>query len=408
MAVYYHYDEHGALQSTSTVDPLLDQPNNRIDVNRYLEQGDTVGAYLAQRNMVYPDQVRPDPYYREVTSNDRAKELDMDAHQNQHPNALRHHVEQQNESYAWEGSSHSNLSHMPMNITAAPQHTHYFRYPNPDRVRHLHTLYSLLPHLYPMSRFQSLSGPRLDIVEEGTGHVLYRDVAKKMLVLFLGRKTIDRYLVTRFGVLQLVIPQGTSSNSAWSILMSWMRRATLPSYQYDMEQFKIPHNTFAACTLAQTLSILGLYKDAYRVDMTIAEQHFVRPVYGVELEALWKNLGPKNRYTRAAIKAVKQQLDENSVVRRIPWLYGDIMKLVELHPEMKAAILDNDSEDRRINPVAEKDMVREQSDTSTTAKLSDRAKKLHIVADSKNWIESGEGQDTKGAAVSGEDMVGRI
>ncbi|KAH7411587.1 hypothetical protein DE146DRAFT_640802 [Phaeosphaeria sp. MPI-PUGE-AT-0046c] len=245
---------------------------------------------------------------------------------------------------------------MPIGMVTAPQHDNYYRYLNPDKVRHLYSLYDLLPLIDPMRRFNHHNSQMLDIIEEGTGKVLYYAVPKRLLLLFLGRNTVYRLLVSPYprhspSLQQLVMPRGRSSKPAWTILISWMKRATQETYACDLKQLKVPHNILAACTLAQTLYFVGLHKDAYRVDMTIARDHFVRPMYAAELEPLWINLGPENRYTRAAMITAKQQLDENSFVRRkMPWMCDDIMKLLEVHPGMKATVLDKDSEHQISSP----------------------------------------------------------
>lgn len=354
MTVYYQYDKNGLLQSTSTTDPSMG-PTFSHNVNHYLEQGDIVGAYLAQRATIYPAQVFPVTYHGKVPQNDGMNERDMDTyHYQRHTLNIRHHAGEQNKPWAWKRCNRPHLPRMPVDIAAAPQAQSYYYYPHPDDVRHLHFLYSLLPLIDPARRFNCLDGQMIDIVEEGTRNVLCHAVHKKLLVLFLGRTTIARLLVSPYPLLggnqklqHLVMPRGLSSKSAWTILIAWMKRATLPNYVYDIEQFRVPHNLFAACTLAQTLSFVGLHKDAYRVDMTVSENHYVRPMYAAELEALWNNLGPDNRYTCAAIRMTKKQLqDYRCGVSRKGWIYDDIMQLLEVHSAMKVAVMSNDGEDQ--------------------------------------------------------------
>lgn len=174
-----------------------------------------------------------------------------------------------------------------------------------------------------------------------------------------------------------------------------MKRATLPHYARDMEQFQVPHNTYAACTLAQTLEFLGLCKDAYRVDMTISQDHFVRPIYSVELKQLWNRLGPDNRYTRAAAKAVQGQMRAYEKGEKgFRWACEDITKFLEWYPEMKAAVMGNDGQGRGFTlRSVEEETPREDPNAVTIASRRGKAKVLRIVVDSKNPGEPSGGQE---------------
>jgi hypothetical protein len=266
MATYYHYSKDGALQSSSSSDPLAPLGPACDATSHYLQRGDVVGAYLARRQMTHAAANNTGSYHESL----------QEAAYGQHPGA-QNAVQQ-----------------------AGPP------YPNPEEVRHLHTLQSLLAQIDPERRVNAGNGPTLDIVEAETGIVFAREVPKKMLVLFFGRSKVKQFLETidvqideRFRdhqrIQKLCIPPRVASVAAFKIILSWMLRASHLEHISDIRQFLVPHNTFSACTLAQTLELFGLHKDARRCDMTIANQHFVRPISAAELETLWNCLGPNNR-----------------------------------------------------------------------------------------------------------------
>lgn len=199
-----------------------------------------------------------------------------------------------------------------------------------------------------------------------------------------------------------------------------MKRATLLQFQHDMQPFRVPKHTYSACTLAQTLEFLGLYKDAFRVDMTISENHFVRPMYGVELAALWNGLDTDNRYLRAAIRAVKGQMQ---AYRNGDIQFGracrTVMILLEDHPELEAALSNNEDAGHNSSPSdpslrslsvndvslqgGEQSAPQGQSDAATIAKRRGKAKILRIVVDGKKSGEPSQGQDLAVTAASDDN-----
>jgi hypothetical protein len=244
----------------------------------------------------------------------------------------------------------------------APQIDQPFRYPDPEDVRHLHTLYSLLPWIDPGRRFRALEGPAVSIVENETNFVFAHDLPKKMLVLYFGRQKVSEYIRTlgprrdeQFencrGRQILVIPKGVSSVPAFRILAAWMSRASQQYCMGSMRQFLVPQNTYAACTLAQTLTLFGLHKDALRVDEYIAKEHFRRPIFAAELETLWNCLGGGNRYTYAMIKIVDDRLRvyEVGASKKFPML-EEILQLLEKYPQLKARVRDPDL-DKKCRPI---------------------------------------------------------
>jgi hypothetical protein len=195
------------------------------------------------------------------------------------------------------------------------------QYPDTDRIRHQHTLHTLLPLIQPERRLNALSGPVLNIhAGTPTGPVLCHEVPKKLLVLFLGRAAVSRFLHTLSRQdnaawtgpptkQALVLPANAASSSALRILVAWMTRACSYATMSTMRPLSIPDNLFSACTLAQTMELLGLRRDAYRVDCGIsARLGSRRLLFAVEVEALWRCLGEGNRYVYAAVKAFGRQV----------------------------------------------------------------------------------------------------
>ncbi|KAF2128954.1 hypothetical protein P153DRAFT_367253 [Dothidotthia symphoricarpi CBS 119687] len=230
---------------------------------------------------------------------------------------------------------------------------HRFPYPDPDSIRHFHTLHSFLPHLQPERKLGALDGPTIDIVEQHSGTIYIQNVPKKMLVLFLGRQTVNKFLRTiervdnvnwRGGPTrqELRLPRGCASSSALEILIVWMRRACQHQTMGDMKQFLVPVNLFAACSLGSTLELFGLRKDALRVEMFIGKNHFQRPIFAVEMKALWSCLGETSRYTYGAIKVLGQRFRayENGTEKKLLRDFDQILELLEAFPLLGARVRD--------------------------------------------------------------------
>jgi hypothetical protein len=234
----------------------------------------------------------------------------------------------------------------------ASQSDRLYHHPNPEHIRHLHTLHSLLPHLQPERKLNALEGMAIDIVQEDTDAIFAHQVPKKMLLLFRGRKVIDRFINTVGRkdnpdwrrvpkVQELRIPRGYLSKSAFRILVAWISRACRYQTMGCMKQFNVPHNTFAACTLAQLLTLFGLHKDAMRVDHVISQDHFHRPIFAKELETLWNCLGENNRSTYAVIKTVGQRFCNYE--KFSSWLepmWEELLELLKEYPPLQARVRD--------------------------------------------------------------------
>jgi hypothetical protein len=344
MTTYYYYNEDGNLQSSAILTPVPNLYPEHPDLRYYLQQGDTVGAYLAQRAMLYPTQVTSELYSHGDNRGQATYEQQPDAYNGAQDVDLRHETEAQYESY--ESFQHDQPKQA--RYAGFAEHTEAPRtYPDPEDVRHSHDLFGLLYHIDPGRRFNSLSGPSVDISGQDSTRVFAYEVPKKMLVLFLGRKQVNKLIKTvghsknSQKIQQLSLPRGIVSHSAIKILISWMNRACRREYDSLLRQFDVPRNTFAACSLAQTLTLFGLHKDALRVDSTIAYNHFKRLIFADELRALWTCMGEKSRYVYAAIKMVGERLRayETGASQKQRW-HEEIVQLLEEWPALEARVRD--------------------------------------------------------------------
>jgi len=354
MAVYYHYDENGTLQSTSAGGPLMQQCAVRFDPEYYLERGDVVGAYLARRDTEYPASTVARTYDPLRPGFDTGGEDQRATYGNQAAKSARHKTEEgPDDSCDMQPDKLSLYADWKDCDGLMAQPAPYHPYPNPEDIRHLHTLHSLLPWIHPERRLNALSGAAVDIIEEDTKTVLAHDVPKKVLVLLLGRNVVTKFIGTvgirkndRFDGFQKIqkmfIPRGISSIAAMRILLAWLMRACRFHNLSMIRQFNVPHSLFAASTLAQTLTLFGLHKDALRVDQAISQDHFVRPIFADELEQLWNCLGRHNRYTYAAIKVVGERLRryEQTGADKEFRKPKEMVELLNKHPDLDALVRD--------------------------------------------------------------------
>jgi hypothetical protein len=404
MATYYDNDEHGHAVSMSSTPPFMEIAQIHPHVRSFEQRGDVVGAYLARRTMAYPAYGPPAPFYHESFGGGGYEYAPSLPCYNDGFGGARYEHAPSAPSYHQDSFGGGGYQHFPprpyyqdgSNGTGYEQQTRspsdsesvYYRehpaeqtydsytpqtetfnnhpeptghgnqrklkhYPDPESVRHLHTLLSLVPNLQPARRFKCLyEGPLIDIVEQDTGTVLAYQVHKKMLVLFLGRAVINKYIRTLERqdpvnweggpvVQELSIPRGVGSRAAFRILVSWMMRASRPDCAKDLRQITIPDNTHAACTLSQILNLLGLHKDALRVDYTISKSHFKWPIYAKELETLWNCLGARNRYVYAAIKVVGGHLENDAPGSQADFKFWNQMAgLFEREPLLERRVKD--------------------------------------------------------------------
>ncbi|CAO2648311.1 Nn.00g075780.m01.CDS01 [Neocucurbitaria sp. VM-36] len=311
MTTFYQYGEKGLIAS-STLDPIVQYTHINPELASLERNGDVVGAYLARRSMCYPADVTqeanrsPVPVFQ-ATTQQYGHDVAMEA------------VDQGSwydegyDSHMYSCSSDSGYSEWHSH--SAPCRP----YPNLEHIRHFHTLHSLLPSIQPERRLNALNEPTMNITEQYTGRIFAYLVPKKLLVLFLGRQMVNKFIRTierednehwRGGPVsqELHLPHGVASTAAVKILVGWMIRACQPHAMHDMEPVRVPVNTFVACSLAQTMNLLGLHRDATRVDVYISQNHFVKPIFADELKTLWNCFGGDNKYVYTAIKVVGKRL----------------------------------------------------------------------------------------------------
>lgn len=218
-------------------------------------------------------------------------------------------------------------------------------YPDPETIRHLHALHSLLPHISPERKLNALSGLEIDIIDGTTNQVLYSAAPKKLLVLFFGREVVNKFIRTFAredneawrGLpteQKLVLPSKATSAAALKILISWMGRACTFATMHSMKPLRIPNNLFIACSLARTLEMFRLHRDSYRLDVGITQQFSSRrPIFAVEIETMWRCLGEHDKYVYACIRALSQRMSE-------PRVAEDLRVLAERCPALYARLSD--------------------------------------------------------------------
>lgn len=350
MTIYYHYDSAGQLQGTSTEDPAVQRIPLQPDLSYFLERGDVVGVFLAQRALMqsaypsFPGTMAGTPEGSSEPSWDDRSDTVQDA-------PLRHQYGNGYEPY-----QHPNDQYLGYTGTTgyagfvAP--SQYIHYPDPEDIRHLHTLHSLLPYLSPERKIKAIRGPCMDIVEQDTGNIFATKVPKKLLLLFLGQKVVTKFIRTierednenwhGLPVKQdLYIPRGVGQYNAFRILISWMLRACGHDTMGSMRQFRVPKNMLTAFALSEILRLFGLHRDVLRVDNIIAKEHFTDPIFAVELEAMWRCLGENSRFVYAAIKKVGERLREyEGGAKRRHTMWNETLELLEKYPPLKARVRD--------------------------------------------------------------------
>jgi hypothetical protein len=321
----------------------------------HMQDGDAVGAYLAQHEMSvnYPAQAASrahqfqGPTYQPCTQQDSGNPNPTLADQGYWTN-------DDHELSGYTGSTQSSPNVHANTIGYAGWACHsgvIYPYPDPDSIRHLHTLHSLLPNIQPERKINSLQGPVVNIVEQDSGVMFAYQVPKKLLVLFLGRRTVNKFIRTVHReddvnwkgapiCQELNLPRGHCSKAAVRILVSWMLRACKYETMGTMKQIRIPKKTFVACSLAETMTLFDLHKDVFRVDRFIALTHFIRPIFAVELETLWNCLGENSRYVYGAIRTVGRRLHvhESGHEGQQPGIDDDMYTMLEDYPRLKARV----------------------------------------------------------------------
>lgn len=242
--------------------------------------------------------------------------------------------------------------------TAFQYHRQDLEYPNPDLIRHYHTLHSLLPYLHPARLENSMFGPTLDIMEEGTDHRFATAVPKKMLVLFCGRNVLNRFLRTldrednenwQGGPVtqQLSFPRHYTNHVGVKIVIAWMHRACVTPTK-AMKQIRVPIHTFAALSLSRALAAFGLHRDASRVDHIIATNHFKRPLDFDNVVSIWNCLPKDSKYVYRMVDNLRRQLCKYENGDRDAFPDAEkVLDFLEQHDELMARVQDEEYNNRQ-------------------------------------------------------------
>jgi hypothetical protein len=353
MTTYYHYDSDGRVTASTSSPAAGICTGSPLASDAYERQGDVVGAFLARRSMIYPASGAPEArevygssFYPAVApskSGVDGESVDQS-----------HRLSDGDEGSSYTASSSPKASHTLGWAGWASQSGVRQPYTNPEYIRHLHSLQNLLPYLQPERKLNALNGPVVDIIEQDTGFALAYQVPKKMLVLFLGRKVVNKFIRTIHREddenwkgaptsQEMNLPKGVASQASMKILVAWMFRACQYQTMGTMKQIRIPRNTFAACSLARTMELFELHKDALRVDHYIAATHFARPIFASELETLWNCLGKGSRYVYAAINVVGRRLrafDAGSTGEDSLGIDANMLAMLKEHRDLEARVRD--------------------------------------------------------------------
>ena len=353
MTTYYHYDSDGRVTASTSSPGAGICTGSPLASDAYERQGDVVGAFLARRSMIYPASGAPEAqevygssFYPAVAASKSG--VDGESIDQSHP------LSDGDEGSSYTASSSPKASHTLGWAGWASQSGVPRPYTNPEYIRHLHSLLNLLPYLQPERKLNALNGPVVDIIEQDTGFALAYQVPKKMLVLFLGRKVVNKFIRTVHREddenwkgaptsQEMNLPRGVASQASVKILVAWMFRACQYQTMGTMKQIRIPRNTFAACSLARTMELFELHKDALRVDHYIAATHFTRPIFASELETLWNCFGKGSRYVYAAINVVGRRLrafDVGSTGEDSLGIDADMLAMLKEHPDLGARVRD--------------------------------------------------------------------
>jgi hypothetical protein len=228
-------------------------------------------------------------------------------------------------------------------------------YPDVESIRHLHCLHSLLGWILPERLHNSLYGPTLDIVEEGTRAPFAYRVPKKLLVLFIGRAVVSRYLRTLdrqdienwegYPTLQeLIIPRGAANHVGFKILIAWMKRACYYEKMDSIEPIRVPKNLFAAISLARLLVLFGLHRDASRVDNYIARKLYKRPLFIDEIRSIWKCLPKNSKYTYRMVEDIRAAIIDEGYENKVRNV-DEVLEFLEEQPDLKARVHSKDIND---------------------------------------------------------------
>ncbi|KAH7089964.1 concanavalin A-like lectin/glucanase domain-containing protein, partial [Paraphoma chrysanthemicola] len=350
MTTYFHYDQAGNVYSSGM--PISGPPSTCVPQASEDKQclNDPVGAYLARRSALaaaYSGWQANPPVVSEGGERytDDRQSMAFTTGNSIGPDRSLHNDYMCESDMINTASQHD---HVP-DLTTPADATYY---PDLNEIRRQNTLQSLLLFIPPDRIRNAFQGPRLDIVEAGTDVVFATRVPKRMLVLYLGREVVNKFLRTIERednedwsgpptVQILRIPQGLGSAAAFKILFSWMFRACAFRSVHDVREFKVPQNTYSACTLAQVLGLFKLQHDARRVEYAIMNTHFKRPILAKDLEVLWNCLGENNRFVCAMINAIRMRRSFDLGEGTLLAFCKEAHEMLETYPALKARLFDS-------------------------------------------------------------------
>lgn len=217
-----------------------------------------------------------------------------------------------------------------------------FPYTDPNELRKTCNLYGFVKSIPPDRLNNALYSKLIDIVEEGTNRVLLRCVPKRMLILFIGRPRISRFLQTAEWDKtnqQLLIPRDSANYVGLKIMVSWMVRACRVETMFAIQEMHLPENLFVAISLARTFYLFQLFRDANRVDSHIARHLFRRPLFPDSVREIWNLLPKDSRYTCRMVKQLADMMKglEKGRRRRLP-RQEELFEFLNRHPDLKLRI----------------------------------------------------------------------
>lgn len=180
MTTYYQYDQYGNFLSASLDDPLAQTVRNGPDCLGYAQAGDVVGAYLSQQEVVYPVPVLLDRPHIQSWPAQRPKNR-PEAHGGMCNAYTGYHAPGNSDLYHAHKDRYPDHAGSFGSAGFVSQSNRLYPYPNPETIRHLHIMHSLLLHLQPERKLKAVEGMAVNIVEEETGTSLLMKFRRRCL-----------------------------------------------------------------------------------------------------------------------------------------------------------------------------------------------------------------------------------
>ena len=191
-------------------------------------------------------------------------------------------------------------------------------YLHPDDARQTCTLIEFVRSVDPVRLNAALFGPCLDIIEEETGQMLFHRAMKRLLFLFCGRESIEKFIHPTerkdadgifYKAEEIRVPRASTGYIGLKVLMGWFQRAGKKEYMSTMLPIHVPENLFAAISLARTMTLFGLHRDARRVDRIVDRILCSRAIFASEVQTVWNLLPKDSRYTWRIVERVATQVE---------------------------------------------------------------------------------------------------